>query len=421
MDKGLPFEDAIKARDDDIKRLKRKEKRAQRALAAKEAAEQEAAAAAAVADAIAQYGLMVGQGTELSAEETEILEAFDYLTDEEFQEFMELAGLTLKVVDAIRAKEAALSISKVTKDIQSVEAAPEAAMTSTHLNPASEVRDPRIEYTMSETYEELESENEDNEVDQASAPSAEAGAEPPRRTIPHMTSMDLLFKHASVIGDANLRLYPTRPSSPTISDYESDSMHGGLLSRAASVMRHYSKDDDDNELEHKDDEDEDEEPVYRPVNLSRSAIPPLPLASRPTMVTKTMIMSPTDESSSRVEQRMMVMGPQPQANNSQHKIQFNAQSLSSSGAHHGASAMHAPTRNTTKEIETVEYTEEYYSDEDSLNETADKNEGPAVVETEEEAELRELLESMSEEERSEFLRLSKPESLAMGSGILVLH
>ena len=47
----------------------------------------------------------------------------------------------------------------------------------------------------------------------------------------------------------------------------------------------------------------------------------------------------------------------------------------------------------------------------------------AVEETEEEAELRELLESMSEEERSEFLRLSNQEDMpsSMAQRVLVQH
>ncbi|KAG0056408.1 hypothetical protein BGZ83_005123 [Gryganskiella cystojenkinii] len=416
LEKGLSFDEAVDAREADIKRQKRRERRTKRAQVAKEEAEKEAAAAAAVADAIAQYGLTVGTGIELSPEETEILEAFDYLTDEEFQEFMELAGLTVQVVDAIRAKEAALSISKVTKDIQDAEI-PMTSSTAIAVGKNDVVVESEDEEVSSQQDQKhmrsFDSEDIDIEVARAAAPSFEPRMIEHRRTIAHMTSMDLLFKHASVIGDANLRLYPTRPSSPTISDYESDSMHGGLLSRAASVMKRYTK---DGEVAEEDDEEEEDERLHRPRNLSRSSLPPtIPMATRPTlMMTKAIpfeVMSPSQETSA------MMMEPQPQANNPQHplKVQLTVQGG-------GAVVTAVPlVQNTTMEIEAIEYTEEYDSDSPEGSFHEQKVAAEEVEETEDEAELRELLESMTVEERNEFLRLSKPKSMSMNPEILVQY
>ncbi|KAF9577409.1 hypothetical protein BGW38_007392, partial [Lunasporangiospora selenospora] len=117
--RGLSFEEALDARENDRRRQRRLARRAKEAEEAKAEAEREAAAAAAIADTIAQYGsLPVDRNADMTVEEMEILEAFDYLSDEEFREFMEIAGLTMKDVEGIRAKSAAQSLNKVTRDIR---------------------------------------------------------------------------------------------------------------------------------------------------------------------------------------------------------------------------------------------------------------------------------------------------------------
>ncbi|KAG0220614.1 hypothetical protein BGX31_010808 [Mortierella sp. GBA43] len=412
LSKGLSLQEATETREADLKKQKRKEKRAKQAALAKAEAEKEAAAAAAVADAIAQHGLLPGVGTELTVEEAEILETFDYLSDQEFQEFMEIAGLTSADVDRIRAKAAALSLSKVTQDIQNVQADNlaeadnlDGAVKDTKSKDGQDGSVAPLPGSESPVLEPMKSfdNNEDlseSSTDESSAPAERTNNRPFR--IPHMTSMDLLFKHASVVGDANLRLYPTRPSSPTISDYESDTMHGGLLSRAASVMRARTVNEDgDDEM---DDEDSGEDaPIVR-----HNLTPIVPYAPRPTLATKSQMvsapLSPTQDRS-REQQDMDQITPVQQINN--HQFRRPMQTVS----------MEPPTNNVF-EFETVaDYEEEIEEDEQvvevpvHIGSTAIK--GNEAVETEEEAELRELLESMSEEERIEFLRLSNPESMPL--------
>ncbi|KAF9436804.1 hypothetical protein BGZ76_002946 [Entomortierella beljakovae] len=397
--KGCSFEEAINAREVDLKQQKRREKRAKLAALAKAEAEREAAAAAAVADAIAQRGLPLSE-EDMTEEEEEILEAFDYLSDEEFQEFMELAGLTLQDVEAIRAKAATLSLRMVTHDIQTLESPDDRALKrlsmvsvrrlsmisvkrysiipqATSIEPVPELP---AKYIAEEDDEEVEEEEEEDVVIQESHVEQDVTHSNNRPfKIPHMTSMDLMFKHASIVGDANLRLYPTRPSSPTISDYESDSMHGGLLSRAASVMRHHHMHDGEEDYDDEDDEMEDEEYVVQVPTVSQAA-PSVPYSTRPSVSSKSI---PTQmHYGAREPQDIYNEAPQQQINNHQHRITNNE-----------------------------------YSFETIIVDYEDTEEETEVVkqETEEEAELRELLESMSEEERTEFLRLSKPDSIEMSA------
>ncbi|KAF9349154.1 hypothetical protein BGX34_002008 [Mortierella sp. NVP85] len=395
VSRGLSLEDAMHTRETDLRKQKRKEKRAKRAALAKAEAEREAAAAAAVADAIAQYGLH-GSGAELTDEEAEILESFDYLSDEEIREFMEMAGLTTADVERIRAKAAAISLIKLTRDIQSVQADSPAARESSKkqdvkgkasqrnsiivvgLTPDSPVVEP------TKTFENPDDSSSESTTEEDTASSEHTNNRPFR--IPHMTSMDMLFKHASAVGDANLRLYPTRPSSPTISDYESDSMHGGLLSRAASVMRHRAMHEDEDDCE-MDDNDSADSPVVH------HTLPIAPIASRPMLVTKTPSMA--GPLSPRDVQDMYQIAPEQQFNN--HSFRRSMQTV----------AMEPPKANALQ-YETViadEKREEIR--------TVPASGNVALEETEEEAELRELLEAMSEEERVEFLRLSKQDSMPM--------
>ncbi|KAG0256357.1 hypothetical protein BG011_004605 [Mortierella polycephala] len=415
---GLLWEEAIEARETDLKKQKRRERRAKKAALAKADAEREVAAAAAVADAIALHGLGSTEDAELTMEEAEILEAFDYLCDAEFAEFMELAGLTPEDVENIRAKAAALSLSKVTQDIQSIDA-------STNANPEIERVIQVLESVVTQSEDDEEApipeikqsfDDAEDLVDPAhlqNAPS-DARTQSHASSLRHMTSMDMLFKHASVIGDANLRLYPTRPSSPTISDYESDSMHGGLLSRAASVMRHRAVDGGDDTGDDRDFEDEETPCVPA---IRHSIATSIPYTAKPTLATKTAPYSMAPILSPRMEdqQDMVFTAPQQQMNNHQHRVEVQA-------AKQQAALMQAPTSNAF-EFEMVEDYVIDEEDEEVLQMQIKVETSAAVEETEEEAELRELLESMSEEERSEFLRLSNQEDMpsSMAQRVLVQH
>ncbi|KAF9350898.1 ATP-dependent Lon protease pim1 [Mortierella sp. AD094] len=394
--KGHSFEDAIKARESDIKQQRRKEKRAKKAALAKAEAEREAAAAAAaaaVADSIAQHGLTHSEGKELTMEEAEILEAFDYLSDEEFQEFKELAGLTDEDIEAIRAKAVALSLSKVTHDIQNLDVDTVSAPISV-VPEAIEKALRRISVVPQSASADSNAPESTGSFDEGDDIATEAHAvhNPVRSSnrpfnIPHMTSMDLMFKHASVVGDANLRLYPTRPSSPTISDYESDSMHGGLLSRAASVMRARSRGDYDDDCE--DQEMDDEDYIVEVPTVRHPTVPAIPYSTRPTAASKSISYATTPmqmQYNVRESQEIYIEAPQQQINNHQY---------------------HQTKNEFAFETIVVDYEDE---------------EDEEMQETEEEAELRELLESMSEEERHEFLRLSNQESMgiSIASDVLVV-
>ncbi|KAF9924419.1 hypothetical protein FBU30_005623 [Linnemannia zychae] len=431
LEKGLTFEEALEARETDVKKQKRKEKRAQQKALAKAEAEREAAAAAAIADAISQRGWNNGNAsskTELTDEEAEILEAFDYLSDKEFQEFMDLAGLTMDDVQAIRDKSVADSVSKVANDIVKGPAAPisEDAV-------APEVPAPLSYNNESESLDDDEEEelvlNRQRRRQASLVPqavSADVRTEPRPFRIPHMTSMDLLFKHASVVGDANLRLYPTRPSSPTVSDYESDSMHGGLLSRAASVMRNHH-----NGVDCDDDEDEDlpasSAALRYSMPIMNTTSPAIPYAARPSAKANSHMSSPisTVGPFRQEPQEMVLNAPQQQMNNHSHHKQLQTVAAAATAA-----AVPAPVPTVASQFEfmtVVDYSDEevdeLYEEEESVVVFVTEQPKAAIsVETEEEAELRELLESMSEEERSEFLRLSHQDttlSMSMSHSVLV--
>ncbi|KAF9188994.1 hypothetical protein BGZ51_000170 [Haplosporangium sp. Z 767] len=208
--RGLSVEEATKEYEQDIKKQRRREKRAKKAYAAaKKQAEIEAEAARAIAK----------NDGDVTMEEAEILEAFDYLTDQEFEEFMKLADLTMQDVERIREKAAAAALNQVTKDIQSapstsavpvetvVITGPETSETKSSSSPISIT-------TASASFAEGEEKPKAMTSDSLEL-SAVQGRKSRPTSLPHMTSMDLLFKNATVIGDSNLRCYPTRPSSPT--------------------------------------------------------------------------------------------------------------------------------------------------------------------------------------------------------------
>ncbi|KAF9284630.1 hypothetical protein BGZ68_004538 [Mortierella alpina] len=415
--RGHEREEAIQARDGDIRRQRRKERRAKLAALAEAEAEREAAAvaaAAAVAGAIAQKGLLSSESGELTAEEAEILEAFDYLTDEEFQEFMELAGLSSEDIESLQAKAAALSLTKVTHEIEYIQVTESEVVFQTSATIVSDedmVDAPGAMHRQS--FDDDESMIEPPMA--VSGPSETQEEHHPASQLRHMTSMDMLFKHASVVGDANLRLYPTRPSSPTISDYESDSMHGGLLSRAASVMRTYTRDDDDDAC----DDEDDEETMYEP-SVRHSLVSAFPFPSRSLLAAKSasqFVPVPAPGPKAQEQQEMVLTVPQQQINNHQHHLQ--AQAMAALVAAAEAKAYAAVPEGPVGRAFEFETIVDYEIDEEEGEEC------PVAVsvveETEEETELRELLESMSEEERSEFLRLSKQEGMAslMGASAVV--
>ncbi|KAG0360970.1 hypothetical protein BGZ54_009287 [Gamsiella multidivaricata] len=228
---GLSAEEAMEQREIDMKKKRRREKRARLAAQAKaEAAAQEEALERAAAEAAAA----IQAEDDVTMEEAEILEAFDYLSDQEFEEFMALAGLTMQDVERIREKAAAAALNQVTKDIQSVDVKITPSKAETDQDSKQEIsnHDSGIMVPTITTAT--------NTIAEPSATASSFGsayslvAEPTTRqrrplSIPHMTSMDLLLKNATMIGDSNLRCYPAEKpvTEPT---------HGGLLSQAAAVI-----------------------------------------------------------------------------------------------------------------------------------------------------------------------------------------
>ncbi|KAI9233443.1 MAG: hypothetical protein BYD32DRAFT_440107 [Podila humilis] len=400
--RGLSFEEAAEVRSDDLRRQKRRERRAKKAALAKEEAERESAAAAAAA-AVAAHKDMATQNEELSMEEAEILEAFDYLADDEFEEFMALAGLTPEDVDKIRSKFAALSLAKVTNDIQNVsqaqvhiqvpmEEAMDIVPQDNHHQSDSDSDDSIASHEYSHDGDSTDISEFSGKDNQLRVPSERDNGRP--FNIPHMTSMDMLFKHANAVGDANLRLYPTRPSSPDMSDYGSEIGHGGLLSRAASVMA----------VRFKDEIEEDE------VHEEISSIASEPRQEEQAVLARSMdapvTVNKTSYASSECQGRVTLDVPQQQVNNHVHRLSLQSQQILSS-----MPSPPMPARPTGQfAFETVVYEVEDSDDEYTLTQE----------EEEEAAELRELLESMTETERAEFLRLSNQDINAMGlSTVLV--
>lgn len=205
--KGLSQEEAIEKREMDIKKEKRKTKKAKRAGKAREVAAVKATEVAEVAP--------VREAIDVTMEEAEILEAFDYLSDQEFAEFMELAGLTMADVDRLREKSGAAALSQVTKDIHR----------SGDLNKggsSASVPTPPM--------------SQGNAATRARVVTTTITEKPEQRlfNLPHMTSMDLLIKNATVIGDSNLRCYP----SPVIVP------RSGLFT-APVITEHYEDDEEE--------------------------------------------------------------------------------------------------------------------------------------------------------------------------------
>ncbi|KAG9063817.1 hypothetical protein KI688_003929 [Linnemannia hyalina] len=288
LSQGLTKEEAIQQRRQDKHRRKRAAKRAKlaAALERERAAIREAQAAVererALEQAQEQERVKV-----MTLEETEVLEAFDYLTDAEFEEFMVLAGLTLADVERIREKAATAALEQVTEDIQATDrvqaATAAAAAIAAEKKEAAEVvvvvksivveTDETKEQDIAavgadiaqqpvqteagvvaadikETPEEQKSESTTAATIPAPAASTLAAPIDHQRKRPitpqHMTSMELLIKNTAVIGDSNLRCYPiilTTPSASAIAASAAISaaaaaaaVSGGLLSQASTVM-----------------------------------------------------------------------------------------------------------------------------------------------------------------------------------------
>ncbi|KAG0336178.1 hypothetical protein BG000_006847 [Podila horticola] len=403
--RGLSLVEATDVRNEDLRKQKRRERRAKKAALAKEEAEREAAAAAAAAAAIAAHKDLATLNEELSMEEAEILEAFDYLADDEFEEFMALAGLTPEDVEMIRSKAAALSLAKVTNDIRNASPAQVHIQIPVEVSPESMDIEPQEDnhHHDSDSDDSIASHeySQDGDSTDISEFSGKNSLRVPTErdngrpfNIPHMTSMDMLFKHANAVGDANLRLYPTRPSSPDMSDYGSEIGHGGLLSRAASVMAVRFKDEVEDEDEEVDSVASEQEQERQSV-LARSM-------DVPVAVNKASSYATPD-----YQGRITLDVPQQQVNNHLHRLSL--QSRQALIASLPSPPMAA--RPSQFAFETVVYEIEDNDDEQAMSQEED----------EEAAELRELLESMTETERAEFLRLSSHDVASMGPSTVLVR
>ncbi|KAG0032394.1 hypothetical protein BGZ81_011004 [Podila clonocystis] len=224
--KGLSQEEATKEREMDIKKEKRKAKKAKQAALARHQAEEAAVRAARAAVEASEAAEMakvapVKEATDVTMEEAEILEAFDYLSDQEFAEFMELAGLTMVEVDRLREKSAKAALSQITKDIHRSGNLNKEGSSTTAPDPPAASTGTRVVPTTTTT---------------TTTTTTIMTEEPEKRqfNLPHMTSMDLLIKNATVIGDSNLRCYP----SPVIVP------RSGLFT-APVIMEHYEDDEEE--------------------------------------------------------------------------------------------------------------------------------------------------------------------------------
>ncbi|KAF9437896.1 hypothetical protein BGZ76_010678 [Entomortierella beljakovae] len=206
LSRGLSAEEAMEQRKVDLKKKKRNEKRAKAA-----------ALAHAEADAKAELEKESARiHKEVTMEEAEILEAFDYLTDVEFEEFLSLAGLTMQDVEKIREKDAAAALKQVTEDIQSIDRTKPAASVAQLTQkpepvvpsaPAPKMKEPEVIPIINSFGDAFNSKLESDNTSQQKSKSRPT-------SISHMTSMDLLIKNANIIGDSNLRCYPIPPSAP---------------------------------------------------------------------------------------------------------------------------------------------------------------------------------------------------------------
>lgn len=471
LSQGLTKEEAVQQRQQDKRRRKRAAKRAKLAAALeRERLERErllAREAQAAADR--ERAREQEKIKAVTMEETEVLEAFDYLTDAEFEEFMVLAGLTLVDVERIREKAAVAALEQVTEDIRAtgrVQAATAANTKKREVEVMVVVEDE--EATVVNTVaaqESIQTENitvtsnikktpvepESSETREFKPEEATTLAVPMdhqrRRPISpqHMTSMELLIKNTAVIGDSNLRCYPIIPTTSTssasaiaasaaISAAAASAGHG-LLSQASTVMAtlptHATKGEDEViEITSRD---------MTGVSRNRSSISLLITKGVPHLENHhssssslaTFSNSSTSSSSSLAS---AVSDDEEDSYEDSNDDSFeDSTEEDDDESTTTTSAMTSTTTVTTTtsgnvqifEFETVVEESDYpvfnkvaYDSDGEELEILDVNQNTATnmvedEDDEEAAELRELLKSMTPEERCEFLRLSRQEESDM--------
>ncbi|KAF9963792.1 hypothetical protein BGZ65_011605 [Modicella reniformis] len=361
--KGLTIEEALEQREIDMKKQRRREKRAKaRAQVAAAETQVELERAAPVAT--------------VTMEEAEILEVFGYLTNQEFEEFIVLAGLTMQDVEQIREKASAAALNQTTEDIQSVNANPKPLPAET-IHQAQSV----VSNTIAKQEEAVAREALMSFGSAYSADSETTMWEGRPASIPHLTSMDLLIKNAAVIGDSDLRCYPV------------DSDH---LSQAEAVIAQQ-----DNLSEKKEVQEEHQQENQQ----GRSS----------------------EESTASTETIVGLV------NSGMHYSQSSESQLFAKDiTHDQVSNQQLPTPEvspcipqTTFEVSTI-YMEDdddenlqvpdvgKYGDNKSMEEQLSMNNI-----ADEDEELRELLESMTEAERKEFMRLSRYDTTPLDSDMAI--
>ncbi|KAG0077928.1 hypothetical protein BGZ90_006262 [Linnemannia elongata] len=468
LSQGLTKEEAIQQRQQDKRRRKRAAKRAKlaAALERERAAAREAQAAVERERTLEQERMKV-----MTMEETEVLEAFDYLTDAEFEEFMVLAGLTVADVERIREKAAVAALEQVTEDIQAtdrVQAATAAAAAAAAEKKEATKAVVVVESVVVETDETKEHDvavvdtviaqqpvqtkanvaaadvKETPEVPESESTTAATIPAPALSTLAapidyqrkrpispqHMTSMELLIKNTAVIGDSNLRCYPIIPATPSasaiaasaaISAAAAAAASGGLLSQASTVMSALPAQNAFNE----------EEEVVE--ITSRDAGTPGNQSSVSLLITKGIPHLENHLSSSSFASTTSSSSSFASDDEDIYEDSLEDSSNDDDGEY--ATATTATTSTTTVttttsgnvqifEFETVVEESDphpsnnvmYNSDGEELeildvNQNNNTNTNPSDpfhgMNEEEAAELQELLESMTPEERSEFLRLSR--------------
>lgn len=479
LSQGLTKEEAIQQRQQDKRRRKRAAKRAKiaAALERERAAAREAQAAIererAVEQAREQEKIKV-----MTMEETEVLEAFDYLTDAEFEEFMVLAGLTSADVERIREKAATAALEQVTEDIQAtdrVQAATAAAAAAAAEKKGSAEVPVVVESVVVETDKTKEQDvavvdttiaqqpvqmkanvvtadikvtpeepaSESTTAAAIPAPATSTLAAPidyyKKRPITpqHMTSMELLIKNTTVIGDSNLRCYPIIPATPSTSAIAASAAisaaaaaaSGGLLSQASTVMTALPS-----QTAIIEEDEEEVEIISRDMGMSgnRSSVSLLITKGIPHLenhLSSSSSASTTSSSSSFV----------PAASDDEGTYEDSIEDSSNDDDEYAAAttATTSTTTVTTKtsgnvqifEFETVVVEESdlhpsnnvmYDSEGEELeildvnqnnnNTNSNTNDPFSGMDEEEAAELQELLESMTPAERCEFLRLSRQDN-----------
>ncbi|KAF9112854.1 hypothetical protein BGX27_002687 [Mortierella sp. AM989] len=450
--RGLSTDEAMEQREVDLKKKKKREKRARAAALAQAEAAVQAAVQAELERTAAKHRENV------TMEETEILEAFDYLTVQEFEEFMTLAGLNIQDVERIREKAAAAALSQVTEDIESVDKVNSVSKVETEqaLESSMNYGNPIVAITSSSTISGATDPTVTSFGDaygDAFNPELSGRQKQRPLSIPHMSSMDLLLKNAKMIGDSNLRCYPIQPPStstaeepvqvpqqpqPTeeiaqnepalerTSEDSSVSSAETIVSEIGLTMDHHESPESTKEL------GQTPEPT-KSLEQSPESTEKLQPAPEPKFVTKSIPM--IKQNIMRFEQAMQQKQQKQQEKVQPRSLSFAKIDLSKFAAPAPASApaqapssvpAPVPTRApTSKQIVEIAVVYSMQGDNDStetlqiLDVDSDKsnivNNNKTLAQEkpkdfadndEESAELRELLGSMSEEERLEFLRLS---------------